>query len=381
MRILMVSIPSLHFFRWTSQLQDSGHEVYWFDITGMSEPVERLSWVSQKTAWKLRFNYPGRIFFKKNFSKVYRFLQGFNEQDTATVFEEYLKEVKPDVVHSFALYLSCTPILGVMNKYQTLKWIYSSWGSDLYYFQNELSYLKDIKNVLFRIDYLFTDCKRDYEIAKKHGFKGEFLGVFPGGGGFLLEKMKVYSIPFEQRKTILIKGFQGRSGRAIPVLKAIEEMKKLLQEYEIVVFGADKEVIAYTDNSVLQSWDNFAIYGKSSHEEILKLMGKSLIYIGNSNSDGIANTLLEAICMGVFPIQSNPGGVSEEIITNGINGLLIEDCEDVLEIIEKIKYVITIDLKPAVAFNSKNLSLIFEYNYIKEKVEEKYNNLMGNLSS
>ncbi len=69
-------------------------------------------------------------------------------------------------------------------------------------------------------------------------------------------------------------------------------------------------------------------------------MGKSLIYIGNSNSDGIPNTLLEAICMDVFPIQSNPGRVTEEVIVNGENGLLINDCEDVNEIMGKMKQAI-----------------------------------------
>jgi hypothetical protein len=35
------------------------------------------------------------------------------------------------------------------------------------------------------------------------------------------------------------------------------------------------------------------------------------------------NALLEA--MGMAPIQSNPGKVSEEVIKEGVNGLLIND--------------------------------------------------------
>src|SRR6218665_3382289 len=134
MKILMVSIPSLHFFRWTSQLQDSGHEIYWFDITGMSDKVERLNWVTQKTGWKLKWNYPGRSFIKSKFPDIYRMIQINNERNTTQIFEKYLNEIKPDVVHSFALYLSCSPIISVMEKYRDQKWIYSSWGSDLFYF-------------------------------------------------------------------------------------------------------------------------------------------------------------------------------------------------------------------------------------------------------
>ncbi len=373
MKIVMVSIPSLHFFRWVNQLKESGHEIYWFDITGMSKDVSKINWVYQKTDWKLKWDYPGRVFVKNRFLKVYNFLQKFNEYKTDEVFEQYIKEIQPDVIHSFALYLSCSPILNIMEKYPTLKWIYSSWGSDLYYFQNEPEYLKDIKNVLQRVNYLFTDCKRDFEIAKKYGFKGKFLGVFPGGGGFDLQAMKSYKLPLEQKKTILVKGFQGRSGRVIPVLKAIERLQNELVNYQIVVFGSDTEVFDYMKDSELANWKNIKIIGKIPHIAVMKLMGEALIYIGNSNSDGIPNTLLEAICMGVFPIQSNPGGATAEIIENGMNGFLIEDCESVEEIIYIITKALSLsDFGRIQEFNYTTIAKYINYDFVKRNVNQMY---------
>ena len=376
MKILMVSMPSLHFFRWTEQLKEAGHEVYWFDITDGGEKVTRIAWVHQIVGWKLRWDFPGRHFVKKNFPKLYQWMQQFNERNTATFFEKKLLEIQPDVVHSFALYVACTPIIDVMEKHTHIKWIYSSWGSDLFYFQNEPSYLADIKKVLPRINYLFTDCKRDVEIANTYGFTGTFLGVFPGGGGFPLNEMATYALPFEQRKTILIKGFQGRSGRVINVLKAVEQLKEPLKDYEIVVFGADEEVFKDTANSNLSGWSNYSVLGKISQNEVWQLMGKSLVYIGNSNSDGIPNTLLEAICMDVYPIQSNPGDVTEEVIANGINGLLIEDCEDVMEIKEKINIVLNSPslLQRAIEEN-KEIKERLSNQKIKSKVLKKYASL------
>ena len=369
MKILMVSMPSLHFFRWTEQLKDAGHEIYWFDVTDGGAKAERISWVHQIVGWKLKWKYPGRYFIKNKLPKVYALLQQFNENNIAKIFEQKLLEIQPDVVHSFALYVSCSPILSVMQKHPTIKWCYSSWGSDLFYFQNQSIYLKDIKAVLPRINYLFSDCYRDFEIAKKYGFDGKFLGVFPGGGGFSLDEMENYSMPFEDRNTILIKGFQGRSGKALVVLNAISQLEKELEKYKIVIFGADKEVLQYFHKSKLASWSTTSIFGKMTHLEVLKLMGSSLIYIGNSNSDGIPNTMLEAICMNVFPIQSNPGGVTQEIITHKKNGLLIEDCENVDEIIANIKWAITNDL---ISYNSNEIRLTLDYNYIKEKVIKEY---------
>lgn len=373
----MVSMPTLHFFRWTNQLKNSGHDVFWFDITGMSAYVDKINWVHQKNDWKLKWDYPKRTFVKNRFPKVYNSIQKINEKDTVIEFECYLKQVKPDVVHSFALYVSCTPIIDVMEKYIHQKWIYSSWGSDLFYFQNFPEYLKDIKQILPRINYLFTDCKRDYNIAKKHGFKGEFLGVYPGGGGFDTEKIEGYKEPIINRKIILIKGFQSRSGRAIPVLKAVEKLKNQLKNYQIVVFGTDPEAFEYLNSSLLKQWNNFKAIGKISHDQVLQLMGKALIYIGNSNSDGIPNTLLEAMCLGVFPIQSNPGGVTEEVITHGENGFLIEDCEN----IEEIKSLLEIVLKNKIFnhnFNNYNLLENIKYSHVQKDVLNIYKNNLYN---
>ena len=373
----MVSIPSLHFFRWTSQLQDAGHEVYWFDITGMSKPVKRISWVIQKTDWKLRWTYPGRVFLKRNFPRIYSSIQKINERNLENVFEEYLYDVKPDLVHSFALYLSCSPIIKVMEKYPNQKWIYSSWGSDLFYFQNETKYLKDIKRVLPRINYLFTDCKRDYRIAQEYGFNGAFLGVFPGGGGFDFKEANAFINPVTERQIILVKGYQGRSGRAIQVIKALELISEEIKNYSIVVFGADPDVENYITKQELKRVLSIKSLSRKDflpHNEILKLMGEALIYIGNSNSDGMPNTLLEAMIQGAFPIQCDPGGATAEVIEHGENGLLIEDCEDSNKIAKLIREAIINPnlINKAFIINQEKIKPNYDRDFIKKQVISSY---------
>ena len=199
----------------------------------------------------------------------------------------------------------------------------------MYFLLNSEKHLKQAEVVLPEIDYMFTDCDRDHRIAREHGFEGEFLGTFPGGGGFDLIKSEKYRRPLNERKIILIKGYQGELGRCIQVLQALEGLEKELKNYKIVVFGGAPEVMEYVSQTTIGDWENFKIYSKLSHQRVLELMGEALIYIGNSISDGMPNTLLEAIISGVFPIQSNPGGASAEIIKDGFNGLLISDAENV----------------------------------------------------
>tara|TARA_R110002020_G_scaffold293535_4_gene509059 strand:- start:12606 stop:13748 length:1143 start_codon:yes stop_codon:yes gene_type:complete len=376
MRILLVSMNSLHFRRWASQLKDSGHEVFWFDILDMGY-IPQLSWMQQITDWKRSlWKSKGRTFVKKNFPGFYTKITDFTDKKVDFAFAKAMTEVQPDVVHSFVLYQSCVPILEIMQKHAQVKWIYSSWGSDLFYFKAIRAYRKDIEAVLPWVDYMFSDCARDQRLATEMGFAGKFFGVFPGGGGFDFDLIAKYEIPLEDRKLILIKGYQGRSGRAVPVLQAINRIAEQLTHYEILVFGADPEVLDVEFEPSL----NITVLPKTkflAHDEILKLMSKSLIYIGNSNSDGLPNTLLEAICCGAFPIQSNPGGATAEVVLHQKNGLLIENCEDANEIARLLQTALSSKkmLQESFVYNVEKLKPNYEYKKVRKKVLKTYSRI------
>lgn len=320
---------NLHFNRWSNQLRNSDHEIYWFDIKDQRYSPQ-LSWMSQVVEWKKRFlKKRGRSFLKSRFPSLFEYLSLKLDQPVEKVFEKALIEIAPHVVHSFALYISCTPIFEVMIKYKDVKWLYSSWGSDLYYYQNIPEYLKDIKAVLPRMNYLMPDYNRDHHIAETQCLKGCFLGAVPGGGGFELDQFQKNMLPVSERNVILIKGNQNRFGRAILVLKALVSLKSILKDYKIIVFGAqNEEVIQFEKEQGI----SIKVHQLLSHVEVLKLMSSALIYIGNSNSDGMPNTMLEAICCGAFPIQSNPDNATAEVIDNKQNELPIEECESMEEI-------------------------------------------------
>ena len=371
MKILMVSMPSLHFFRWTEQLFNTGHEVYWFDITGMSAPVDKISWTQQKVSWKLKWDFPGRIFLKNRLPKLYKVIQRFNEYSTEAVFERYLKEIQPDVVHSFAMQIACLPILQVMEKYSSIRWIYSSWGSDMFY-SNEMHIDESkMKQVLRRTDYLITDCFRDFRIAEEKGFSNLFLGVFPGNGGIQYDEKEV--LPINERKVILIKGYNDQIGKGINCVKAItNELLPLLTDFTIIVFGADVEVATYVKNSVVFQQLKKEVYLKTdfiANDLLLKMMGSSLIYLANSISDGLPNSLIEAMGMGAFPIQSNPGNATKELINDKQNGLLIQDPLDYNEI--------TILVREAL-LDCRRIETAFHYNinYIKDRYNRVNNKII-----
>lgn len=375
MKILFISMPSIHATSWIKNLKDAGHELFWFDVTNRGFLNSALA-ITEFTGWKQRkLKYmKGEYYIYKKFPNLHFNIKKFFEITENEALVKIILEIEPDMVHSFEMQSCSYPILKTMNKFSNLKWIYSCWGSDLYYYQNFSSHNKKIKAVLKRVNFLHTDCFRDYEIAKKLGFKGTFLGVIPGGTGYKLADYQKYKFPLENRKIILVKGYEHTFGRAIIVLKALLEIFFETKDFQIVVFGAHQKTIDFIKDNNLPI-EYFNRHGLSQ-KELMILMGKSLLYIGNSISDGIPNTLLEAIIMGAFPIQSNPGNATSEII-DGNNGFLIANPESVAEVKNLIlKALQNYDcLKKAQLINLEIAKSKLNYDYNKAKVLNIYENL------
>ena len=116
----MLSIFSPHFFNWTQQLENSGHEIYWLDVYDSNTKVEKIDFVQQITGWRYKWDYPGRYFFKSKAPGLTKLVNRVNERKLEEVFEEKLREIQPDVVHSFVMFIACYPILKVMKKYPRL---------------------------------------------------------------------------------------------------------------------------------------------------------------------------------------------------------------------------------------------------------------------
>jgi glycosyltransferase involved in cell wall biosynthesis len=115
------------------------------------------------------------------------------------------------------------------------------------------------------------------------------------------------------------------------------------------------------------------------HETLIQMMCKSWLYIGNSISDGMPNTLIEAIACGCLPIQSNPGNVSSELIKHQYNGMLINEPENIEGIIEILRY--SIENKRTfingLNHNVSELSKHYERSKVAKKINEVYLSILN----
>ena len=386
MKILFVAMAnSVHTAGWISQLADTGWDVHVFDaMEGSLSPelkgVTAYTYYRPlKTACNVKkvhsiLPLPRGIGFICHRLKLMRSFFMPSRIDSLT---RLVKRLKPDILHSLEMQHESYPLLEVKRRLGgkfLMPWIYSSWGSDLYLFGEQKEHQSRIREVLASCDYYIADCQRDVKIAARLGFKGDVLGVFPGAGGFDIARMRKWRRPgrVSKRKMITLKGYSGWSGRADVALHALQLCADVLHDYKIVVYSADAAVDHVAHYISKFSNISFEVLPQSPREEIIKLMGDSRIAIGMSISDGTPISMLDAMVMGAFPIQSDTVSTSEWI-THGENGFLVPP-EDAVALAAAIRRALSDDelVDKAAEYNTHIAAERLDCSVIKPKVIAMY---------
>lgn len=241
-----------------------------------------------------------------------------------------IRRLKPDVIHSLelngagSLMLAARELVGA----DFPPWIATNWGSDLYLHGKLAATGPRIRAVLAACDYYDAECQRDIELARELGFRGETLPVLPNTGGLDLDRAASLRQPgpVSARRLIVIKGYQDWAGRALVALRALEHLADRLDGYRIALFLAPQAVRIAAELMSLRTGIPIDIIPWSDQEEILRLHGRARLSIGVSISDGIPSSLLEAMAMGSFPVQSDTSCACEWIV-DGRTGILLSSDE------------------------------------------------------
>ena len=279
----------------------------------------------------------------------------FSDYVRGMLLRGILKRVKPDFVHALELqhggYITSRALQDASVK---TKFIATNYGSDIYWFQQFPKHLAKIKRLLARADRYSAECNRDVELAKKYGFTGEVMPVFPNAGGFTEEQLNRELIPTSQRKVIAIKGYEGWVGRASVAVEALYSLTKELADYKIIFYSCNAKTIRLVKRLKRKTGLNIEWHGKGelSHTKMLDLFASARIYIGISLSDGISTSLLEAMAMGAFPIQTITACVDD----------WFKDAETGLYLSEPVSTRLVSGLKQVLSFPQEQASRAMEIN-------------------
>jgi glycosyltransferase involved in cell wall biosynthesis len=329
---------SIHTARWVGQIIHAGWDIHVIDAMETSSINPELRGVTAHILYppsesncnvkKVHYVASQHLttgFIRQKFPNLARSLLP-SRIDTIT---SLIKHLKPDILHSLEMQNESYPLLEVKRRLGgafSMPWIYSSWGSDIFYFGKQLEHEARVKGVLGACDYYIADCRRDVELAIKLGFKGKVLGVFPATGGFDIDGMQswVQPGPVSGRHIIAVKGFQTWVGRALIAVQALYRCADELRNHKVVVYGAFPEVELSAREFSRTTGVEVEVLplANTTYETIIRLFGSSRIAIGVSISDGTPLSMLEAMIMGAFPIQSDTISTAEWI-THKVNGLLV----------------------------------------------------------
>lgn len=334
MRILFVTLgESIHAARWIRQLQDQDWDLHVFSHSaydGIHPEFEDLTFHSllQRPAKNVRqTGLPWPL--PRGRRRTTALLQSFDYFKQPARLARAIRDVQPNLVHSLEMqrcgYLTLVS-RKQLNDHRSPPWIYSSWGSDIFFFGRRPDHQPRIREVLSSCDYYIADCNRDVELAKDFGLRGEVLGVFPAAGGFDLKRLRQLGsrVPVHARKVIAVKGYQDEDwgGRAFNALEALRLSAAELKEYEVVVFSATSDVKSRAESLTKETGIKLSVLPQSPSDEIIRLMGRARIAMGVGLTDGTPISMLEAMIMGAFPIQADTVSTAEWI-RDGESGFIV----------------------------------------------------------
>ncbi|MGH9902742.1 MAG: glycosyltransferase, partial [Pyrinomonadaceae bacterium] len=228
-------------------------------------------------------------------------------------------------------------------------------------------------------DYYASECHRDVALARDFGFKGTVLPVLPGGGGFDVERAMGWRQPgpTSARRLILLKGYQHWAGRALVGLRAIELCADALRGYRVAVYSASQDVRIAAELAARSTGLRIEVVPQGSHEDMLRLHGQARVSIGLSISDAISTSLLEAMIMGSFPVQSYTS-CADEWVRDGETGLLVPP-EDPADVAAAIRRAVADDamVDGAAEINSRTAFERLDLSVIRPQVVAMYERIVA----
>jgi hypothetical protein len=388
-RILFVGMTeSVHTARWIAQIEDKGWDIFLFPVYS-AQPHPSLKNLTVFGATLPRQNGKKKhirlVWWTIPFFLADYILTNLRRDKTnyfaSKALAAIIRWLRPDLVHSLEIQHAGYLTLEARKQYKGKfpLWAVTNWGSDIYLFGRLAKHKPKIIELLASCNFYACECQRDVNLAINLGFKGKILPVFPNSGGIDLGKITVLgsnNLP-SGRSRILLKGYQHWAGRALVGLQALRQCTDLLQNYVIAISVASPEVKIAAELFSQDTKIPVIIIPPVPHDDMLSHYGKSRIYIGLSISDGISTSLLEAMAMGAFPIQSCTA-CADEWIVDGKSGFIVP-AEDPQEIANSIRRALTDDalVNQAAEINARTVKERLDYSIIQPEVVKMYQDMLA----
>lgn len=226
---------------------------------------------------------------------------------------------KPDVVHTLGLDAATYLLERTRQLHPEIvgigRWVVQvRGGPDLALHQYDPVHRPIIESIFAQCDHLIADNPINYEDAVKLGLAAEKtcspgLGVVSGPGGIDVQGLRSRwsLLPSQRPRTILWpKTYETISSKALPVFEAIRiAWDRIAPVTFEMLWLVQSDVRIWFEKSMpdhIKASCN--LYGRLDREQVLAMLPSARVMLAPSLTDGIPNSMMEAMALGAFPIVS-----------------------------------------------------------------------------
>ncbi len=226
-----------------------------------------------------------------------------------------LQEFKPHIVHTLGVFPASAFFLRVLSLSNTgfdlwdPFWIVQARGGpDIALNRKNHSLAQEIQAVLSRCDYLIADNQQNYSLALEMGLSSDKLsitGPVPGAGG--IDPAMFDDVPLPSCKERLIiwpKAYNFIQSDGMAVVEALRLALPHIGEFHLVATAASPDVEYWLNTFLGNYGSKVEIHSRLPHEKFLELYRSARMILAPSLSDGIPNSMYEAMASHTVPILS-----------------------------------------------------------------------------
>ncbi len=230
---------------------------------------------------------------------------------------QYLRQINPDVVVSFVAKVNIYTIIS--NMFMSNKLVVSERNDPYQNPENRL--LRTFRNFLYR--YV------DGIVFQTRDAKGYFSKSIQRKSTIIPNPIKP-NLPYWSKenkpsnKKIITACRLSRQKNLPMLINAFNNIKKDYPNIELYIYGIGsmkRELESMIENLNLTDCVKLPGFSNNIHQE----MANASLFVISSNYEGISNSMLEALAIGVPVISTDsPIGGAKMFIKNGINGILVD---------------------------------------------------------
>jgi glycosyltransferase involved in cell wall biosynthesis len=245
--------------------------------------------------------------------RAFRLLK-FKRPSWGQALANVVRSWKPDIIHTLGLSPTSYEFFKVRQQFNLNagKWIVQvRGGPDLDLNQHIPLHQPLIRDVIMSCDQLIADSEQNYDLLRQLGVPAERLsplGVVPGSGGIDVAGLsRQWSGLPSQRSRIIVwpKTYEAPSSKALPVFEALRLAWPRIRPCRIyMLWVVQPEIQAWFAKLPAEIRDSCTLLDRIPRAETLDLFLKARVMLAPSLTDGIPNSMLEAMACGAFPIVS-----------------------------------------------------------------------------